>query len=120
MALITKGFESIAQLRRHFSEHGHDFEAATADEYEQMADLFLGGNKPEEVYECARNSGVRLRYDPASEAFGVLGSQGIIGTYFKPVPCSSLRGSIREETRQAGRCHPYANNLVYFKAECKK
>jgi hypothetical protein len=120
MALITSGFESISQLRRHFSEHGHDFGARNANEYEQMADLFLGGNKPEGMHECVQNSGARLRYDPVSEAFGVLGTQGIIGTYFKPVPCSSLPGAIRETTRKTGRCHRYANNLVYFKAECKK
>src|SRR5258708_26721088 len=120
MALITRGFESIAQLRRHFSEHGYDFGSGSADEYEQMADLFLGANKPEGVHECVRNSGARLRYDPASEAFGVVDGQGIIGTYFKPVPCSSLPGAIRDATRQAGRCDCHATNLVYFKAEFKQ
>jgi pyocin large subunit-like protein len=120
MALITKGFESIAELKRHFSKHGHDFSATTADEYEQMADLFLGNGKPEGVHECVRNGGARLRYDPASESFGMLDARGVIGTYFKPVPCSTLPGAIREATRKTGNCHRHANNLVYFKAECKK
>jgi pyocin large subunit-like protein len=120
MALITNGFESVAQLNRHFGEHGHDFGASNPTEYEEMADIFLGGDKPEATHECARPGGAKLRYDPNSEAFGALDGAGIIRTYFKPVPCSSLPGAVRESRRQAGRCHRYANNLVYFKAECQK
>jgi pyocin large subunit-like protein len=120
MPLCTKGFESVAQLNRHFSEHGDDFGASNPNEYEQMADDFLGVDKPQTVHECARPGGSKLRYDPVSEAFGVIDGFGIIRTYFKPVPCSSLPGSLREARRQAGRCHPCANNFVYFKAECKK
>jgi len=120
MVLNTNGFESIAQLKRHFQEHGDDFGASNPDDYEQMADTFLGGDKPDTVLECPRSGGGKLRYDPAREAFGAVNGAGIIGTYFKPIPCSSVRGSIREATRRAGRCHKYANNLVYFKAECEK
>jgi len=120
MPLSTNGFESIAQLNRHFSEHGSDFAASNSTEYEQMADAFLSGDKPETVHECVRPEGAKVRYDPASEAFGVVDGGGIIRTYFKPIPCSSLPGPMREITRQAGRCHKYANNLVYFKAECKQ
>lgn len=120
MALITNGFESLVQLNRHFSEHGSDFGASSAREYEELADVFLGGAKPVHVHECARQCGARLRYDPNTEAFGVLDATGVCRTYFKPVPCSSLRGSIRAAMKQSGRCHSFANNLVYFKAECKK
>jgi len=38
MPLTTKGFESLQQLKRHFSEHGDDFRASNPNEYEQMAD----------------------------------------------------------------------------------
>jgi filamentous hemagglutinin len=120
MALITKGFESIAQLNYHFQEHGGDFRASTANEYEQMADTFLGGNKGATVHECTRRCGMKVRYDPADESFGVIDSSDVVRTYFKPVPCSSLPGSMRAAVKQAGRCHPCANNLVYFKVECKK
>jgi pyocin large subunit-like protein len=120
MPLKTKGFESLAQLNRHFTEHGDDFSASSAIEYEEMADIFLGGDKPETVHECARPEGTRLRYDRSSEAFGVLGLDGTIRTYFKPIPCSSLPGAARESARQSGRCHPHANNLVYFKSECQR
>jgi filamentous hemagglutinin len=120
MALITNGFVSIAELNRHFQEHGSDFGASNAAEYEQMADAFLGGNKPSTVHECIRRCGMKVRYDPVDESFGVLDGADIIRTYYKPIPCSSLPGSIRAASRQAGRCHQYANNLVYFKVECLK
>jgi pyocin large subunit-like protein len=120
MALITNGFESIVQLSRHFGEHGSDFGASNAEEYEQMADDFLGGTKPKDIHECYRNNGSCIRYDPDSEAFGILDRGGIIRTYYKPVPCASVPYHMREATKQAGRCHPCANNLVYFKGECKK
>jgi len=120
MPLITKGFESIEQLNRHFSEHGDDFRASNASEYEKLADIFLGGAKPSHVHECIRVGGAIVRYDPSCEAFGVLDSNGVCRTYFKPVPCSSLSGAVRAAQKQAGRCHQYANNLVYFRMECKK
>lgn len=120
MALITSGFESLVELNRHFSEHGADFRASNANEYEEWADVFLGGPKPEHVQECLRQCGAKLRYDPNTEAFGVLDADGVCRTYYKPVPCSSLRGAIRAAMKQSGRCHSFANNLVYFKAECKK
>jgi pyocin large subunit-like protein len=120
MALLTKGFESIEQMNRHFSEHGDDFGARSAVEYEEMADRFLSGDKSESMHECTRACGMKLRYDQNSEAFGVLDRDRIIRTYFRPVPCSSLPGAIRESRRRAGRCHRHANNLVYVKLECAK
>lgn len=120
MALTTQGFVSIAQLNRHFQEHGGDFGASDASDYERMADAFLGGIKAATVHECVRQSGMKVRYDPADEAFGVIDNADIIRTYYKPVPCSSLPGAARALAKQAGRCHACANNLVYFKAECRK
>lgn len=120
MALITSGFESVEDLNEHFQEHGSDFSASKAGDYERMADAFLGGSKRETVHECTRSCGMKLRYDPVDEAFGVIDKGGVIRTYFKPVPCSSLPGAARAAAKQMGRCHPCANNLVYFKAECKK
>jgi pyocin large subunit-like protein len=120
MALTTNGFESVAQLNHHFQEHGGNFGASNASDYERMADALLGGSKAATVHECVRSCGMKLRYDPADEAFGVIDRANIIRTYFKPVPCSSLRGALRAAAKQAGRCHGCANNLVYFKTECKK
>lgn len=120
MPLITKGFESVAQLNRHFGEHGDDFRASNAAEYEEFVDKFLGGKKPDHVYECMRACGTIVRYDPVSQAFGILDRDRVCRTCFIPVPCSSLPGAVRDATRLAGRCHKYANNLVYFKMECAK
>jgi hypothetical protein len=107
-------------LNRHFQEHGSDFDASNPTEYEQLADRFLGLEKPETVHECATGSGAKVRYDPGTDAFGVIDRGGIIRTFFKPLPCSRVQGAMREATRIAGRCHKHANNLVYFKVECKK
>jgi pyocin large subunit-like protein len=120
MALTTRGFESLEQLRDHFQEHGSDFGASNPDEYEHMADAFLGGSKASTVHECVRRSGMKVRYDPTDDAFGIIDSANFIRTYFKPVPCSSLPGALRAARKRAGRCHSYANNLVYFKLECQK
>jgi pyocin large subunit-like protein len=120
MALTTNGFESVSQLNHHFQEHGDDFGASNASDYERMADAFLGGTKVDTVHECIRACGMKLRYDSTDDAFGIIDSVNIIRTYFKPIPCSSLPGAERAAVKQAGRCHPCANNLVYFKTECKK
>ena len=120
MPLCTNGFESVEQLNRHFQAHGDDFGASNPNEYEELADQFLGLPKPSAVHECAKACGAILRYDPSTETFGVLDRHGIIRTCFKPVPCSSLPGALREAIRRAGRCHNCSNNFSYFKRECKK
>lgn len=120
MALQTKGFVNLRQRDRHFSEHGADFGASNAKDYEVSADLFLGGTASSSVHECTRRAGDKVRYDPATEAYGVIDSAGVIRTFFKPVPCSSLPASVRRAVRLSGRCHGYQTNLLYFKAECKK
>jgi pyocin large subunit-like protein len=120
MSLITKGFESVAERGRHFSKHGDDFRASNPTEYEELADAFLGGPKPGHVHECVRACGMIVRYDPNSEAFGIIDKDRVCLTYFIPVPCSSLPGSVRAAMKLAGRCHPRANNFVYFKLECDK
>ena len=103
MALTTNGFESLAQLTYHFQEHGSDFGASNANDYERMADAFLGGSKTATAHECVRSCGMKLRYDPADESFGVIDRANIIRTYFKPVPCSSLPGALRSATKRGGR-----------------
>jgi hypothetical protein len=120
MPLISRGFESLEQVKTHFRKHGDDFGASNRDEYEQMADLFLAGKKPEGVHECVRACGAILRYDPGSEAYGVLDAQSIIRTYFKPIPCAQVPFREREAERLAGRCHGARNNLSYFQSECQK
>ena len=120
MALQTKGFLNARQRNRHFTEHGADFGASNATDYEALADVFLGGSTPTGVEECTRKQGDKLRYDPKTEALGVIDAAGIIRTFYKPVPCVTLPANVRSAMKQAGRCHSYANNLSYFQAECKR
>ena len=120
MALKTKGFSSTASLHRHHSAHGADFGASNAADYLQEADEFLGGPLQCGVHEHKRSGGDVIRYDPATEAFGVIDLTGIIRTFFKPVPCSSLPPHVRVVEQAAGRCHGQIDNLAYFKVECSK
>ena len=120
MALSTKGFLNSRQLNRHFSEHGADFGASNVADYEKMADEFLGGPLAADVKECKRSRGDRVRYSPTTQAYGVIDSNDVIRTFFKPVPCISLPDSQRAAIKLAGRCHSQANNLMYFQEECKR
>ena len=120
MPLKTKGFVSVAELRRHFGEHGEEFGASNAREYEELADMFLGSATTSDIHECKRRCGHMIRYDAKTEAFGVLDVDGIILTCYKPVPCSSVPFLQRDAAKEAGRCHKYPNNLVYFQMECNK
>jgi pyocin large subunit-like protein len=120
MSLKTNGFDSVENLRRHFSEHGDEFGTSNTEEYEAFADGFLGGPATPDIRQCFRKCGHMLRYDPKTEAFGILADDGIILTCYKPVPCAKVPFMDRETTRLAGRCHKEPNNLVYFSGECKK
>lgn len=120
MSLKTRGFVSIKQRNNHFVLHGHDFGVGTSIEYEEAADTFLTEPLRSGVHEHVRSRGDLLRYDSGTDAFGVLDSGGVIRTFFKPVPCSSLSGKVRVAAKRAGLCHGCANNMLYFKQECKR
>src|SRR6266446_4815425 len=55
-----------------------------------------------------------LRFDPLTNAYGVIDKSGVLRTYFKPLPCSAVPAAQRLTMRHSGRCHGYANNLLYF------
>ena len=116
----TRGFVDVAELRHHFAEHGDDFRASNATEYEEFADIFLGSAKVEGIRECTRRCGHIIRYDPSTEAFGVLDVDGVILTCYKPVPCAQVPFAERERVRLRGRCHKYPSNSIYFERECNK
>jgi hypothetical protein len=121
MALQTNGFLNRRQMHLHFSAHGGDFGASNAEDYERDADMFLGGSSPlGSVMECLRSKGDRMRYDPTTQALGVIDARGVIRTYFKPIPCVTVPASVRPAMRRTGKCHKYATNLAYFQAECAK
>jgi len=94
-------FATDAQLQGHFGDHGRDFGAKTPGEYQQQADTFLNGPRASGVLEKVRPNGDIVRYNPATEEFGVAQGNGTIRTYFKPDPS----------------IHGYATNLDYFNAQ---
>ena len=121
MLKYTKGFKSALDLADHFLKHGSDFGAATADDYETLADQFLGGPLGSGVHECTRvRDQDSLRLSLLDEMFGALTANGMIRTLFKPRLCASFPANQRAMMRYAKRCHPYATNLVYFQSECAK
>lgn len=88
----TRGFIDNATLLLHFDKHvtrGREFTYATAVEYEEHADQFLGGARSPDVEECVRTKrdgtvGDKLKYNRVSEEFGALANDNIIRSYFIP------------------------------------
>ncbi|CAN5279337.1 hypothetical protein BH09ACT1_BH09ACT1_26150 [soil metagenome] len=100
--LVSKGFADEALLIEHAGRHGPDFGLTTPHSYLEGAETFMNKQPPKTMYWKIRENGDRVRYDIATEEFGVASKQGIIRTYYEPVP---LVG------------HPYETNLEYFYAQ---
>ena len=79
-----------------------NFGVASADEYERMADEFLGGPLKPTMREFRTSRGVTLRFDVRPEEFGVLTADNRIRTFFKPNPSR----------------HGARSNLEYFQRQC--
>jgi filamentous hemagglutinin len=94
-------FADAAKLLDHFARHGTDFGATSAAQYEAMADTFLNGPRGAGVLQKTRANGDIMRYDPATQAFGVVKPDGTIRTYYKPDPA----------------VHGYPTNRDYFNAQ---
>jgi hypothetical protein len=82
----TGKFADSGKLAQHFKDHGADFGAKSAEQYQKMADTFLNGPRGAGVLQKVRPNGDIVRYDPATEAYGVVTPDGTIRTYFKPDP----------------------------------
>jgi hypothetical protein len=107
----TKGFRRERERIRHFALHGDDFGVAEESEYELMADSFIGGLKFQGVLECARKSpGEIIRFDPATNEFGVATYDLVILTYFKARPCASIPAG-----QPRVNCHGEKDNMSYFR-----
>jgi hypothetical protein len=81
-------FADQSRLVAHYKNHGSDFGAKSASDYERMANKFLTGPKPNGVLQKTRPNGDIVRFDPATGDFGVVTSNGTIRTYYKPAPAS--------------------------------
>jgi pyocin large subunit-like protein len=112
----TNGFRNETFRRSHWGDHSGDFGTSTVLEYERMADEFLSSPRGHLVlFECSRRRNRALvRYEPATEAFGILGRDGTIQTFFKPVPCAMLPATLVG----IKKCHSFATNLEYAQDSC--
>ena len=97
-------FRHPEALVEHFEKHKHEFTEITIDEYGRMADIFMLDPLPLDVKECRRKNGDRVRFDPKTEEFGVLSSDGFVRTYLVVRPLQSMRMTAIE----------------YFERQCKK
>ena len=94
-------FGDDLKLEDHFIRHGADFGLETASDYEKAADAFLTSELGEGVRELTRTNGDVVRWDPETDAFGVVSSDGTIRTFYKPDPDQ----------------HGFATNEEYFNAQ---
>lgn len=85
----TIGFRNAAAKHNHYQKHiieKGEFVCADADEYEERADTFLGkpagGTIREYVRKNADQFGDVIKWDTATNEYGVVDSSGTILTYF--------------------------------------
>jgi len=102
---FTRGFIDDVELEVHFSEHGARMGVATKEEYLLLADTFLGGPRRPTTHQCIR-PGKRdlIRYDEATQEYGVLSKNGGIRSYYLADP----------------DIHDYDTNLDYFEWDCER
>jgi len=98
---VSARFAKEEELRDHAKRHGPALGCYTSAAYEKQASDFLTGPKGPAVLEKNQADGSIVRYDPATDEFGILGPDGSIVTYFKPDPA----------------IHGFKTNLEYFNAQ---
>ena len=96
----TKSKSVAENAFRHFKDHGADFDAKNAVDYVRKAQDFLHNPGPG-VLSKTRVNGDVVRFDPATDAFGVMDKTGASRTFYKPDPAK----------------HGYPTNLDYFNAQ---
>jgi len=93
---FTNGFRTTKSKKKHFKDHGADFNATSEEHYEQLADDFMGRlicpKSAPKTCSCVRlKDGDTLRFDISTMEYAVLSFDGYIRTYFIPDP--SIHGS---------------------------
>jgi hypothetical protein len=79
-------FGSDAKLLDHFNRHGGDFGHTTAAGYQAAADRFMMSNRGAGILEKVRPNGDVVRFNPATNEFGVSSKDGVLRTYYRPDP----------------------------------
>ena len=85
-------------LMDHFGRHGAYFGAKSADEYADMASVFLQRSQATGLPTKVDANGVIRVYEPATNTFGSYNPNGTTKTFFKPDPA----------------IHGYATNMDYW------
>lgn len=101
----THGFRRAYLRNEHFDKHGAEVGAIDEEDYERLADEFLGGPLLDTMNECIRRiDNYRIRWDRRSNLFGVLSGDSYILTFYLADPAWHLMSS----------------NRAYFDSECNK
>jgi hypothetical protein len=83
----TRGFRSVLHRSDHFSAHGQRLGVLTEEEYEILADNFLGPLISSTTRQHKRSwNGDLVRYDEVADVFAVLDRDGFIKTCYRPDP----------------------------------
>jgi len=93
----TRSQTPVQNAFRHFKDHGKEFGSQNAVQYAKSAKQFLQ-SPPSGTLSRTRPNGDVVRYDPASNTFGVMDASGTPRTMFKPSTAE----------------HGYPTNLDYF------
>jgi len=87
VAVIAIGFATPSDRADHFKKHAQDFDAASEIDYEQLAVVFLNAPRDVRIVEGTRRSnGDIIRFHKVTQEFAVMGSDGIVKTFYKPDP----------------------------------
>ena len=84
-AECASGFANNNTLESHYTDHGSDFGAKSAVEYQNLAKSFMNNNNSN-ILSKTRANGDIVKFNNSTNEFGVMTSQGIIRTYYKPNP----------------------------------
>jgi hypothetical protein len=102
-------------LLQHYGFHGHEFGCAAPRDYELAAEAFMLKPRTKTMLECIRPAPQRhkCRYDAATQEYGVMRPNGILITYFRPVPGGHIPMHLRTRSEHGFNC-----NLDYFHSKC--
>jgi pyocin large subunit-like protein len=83
----TCGFKSLLHKADHFSAHGARLGVSAEEDYETLADNFLGPAISATTRQHKRSwNGDLVRYDEVVDVFAVLDCDGFIKTCYRPDP----------------------------------
>lgn len=68
----------------HYRKHGAEFGNITKEEYLQKANELINSDSPDVLHKTEKEDGDYLFYNPKTNEFLVLSTDGYIRTYFKP------------------------------------